>query len=64
MNNFVHDMLHDSPPARRIMALYEEYEAQETAEAHFVKGALTFSRHALVITQLGRPRPVRDGTAR
>jgi 5'-deoxynucleotidase YfbR-like HD superfamily hydrolase len=39
MENFVHEMLHDSPPARRIMALYDEYEAQETAEARFVKGA-------------------------
>ncbi|KAL1696721.1 HD domain-containing protein [Schizophyllum commune] len=37
MNNFVHEMLHDSPAARRIMDLWKEYEARETPEALFVK---------------------------
>ncbi|KAL1668911.1 HD domain-containing protein [Schizophyllum commune] len=37
MNNFVHEMLHDSPAARRIMDLWMEYEARETPEALFVK---------------------------
>ncbi|KIY70127.1 HD domain-containing protein [Cylindrobasidium torrendii FP15055 ss-10] len=37
MNNFVHEMLHDSPPAKRILNLWKEYEMQETPEARFVK---------------------------
>ncbi|KAI0731131.1 HD domain-containing protein [Earliella scabrosa] len=37
MNNFVHEMLHDSPVAQRILALWNEYEAQESSEAKFVK---------------------------
>jgi HD domain len=39
MQNFVHEMLHDSPAALKIMSLWEEYEDQSTAEARFVKGA-------------------------
>jgi putative hydrolases of HD superfamily len=38
MQNFVHEMLHDSPAALRIMSLWKEYEEQTTAEARFVKG--------------------------
>ncbi|VDC06101.1 unnamed protein product [Peniophora sp. CBMAI 1063] len=37
MHNFVHEMLHDSPAAQRIMALWQEYEERETPEAKFVK---------------------------
>ncbi|KAF8993796.1 HD domain-containing protein [Cyathus striatus] len=37
MNNFVHTMLHNSPAAQRIEALWKEYEDGETAEAKFVK---------------------------
>ncbi|KAK2462253.1 hypothetical protein APHAL10511_005749 [Amanita phalloides] len=37
MHNFVHDMLHCSPAAQRIFALWKEYEEGETAEARFVK---------------------------
>ncbi|KZV63763.1 HD domain-containing protein, partial [Peniophora sp. CONT] len=37
MQNFVHEMLHDSPAAQRMMALWQEYEEQETDEAKFVK---------------------------
>jgi len=37
MHNFVHDMLHASPAARRIEALWEEYEQGVTPEAKFVK---------------------------
>ncbi|KDR67713.1 hypothetical protein GALMADRAFT_273060 [Galerina marginata CBS 339.88] len=37
MHNFVHDMLHDSPAAQRINALWLEYEEGQTAEAKFVK---------------------------
>ncbi|KAF9461078.1 HD domain-containing protein [Collybia nuda] len=37
MHNFVHDMLHSSPAALRIEALWQEYEAGQTAEAKFVK---------------------------
>lgn len=37
MNNFVHEMLHDSPAASRIMALWKEYEERQTPEAQFVK---------------------------
>lgn len=38
MQNFVHEMLHDSPAALKIMSLWQEYEDQSTAEACFVKG--------------------------
>jgi hypothetical protein len=38
MENFVHEMLHDSPAALKIMSLWREYEEQTTAEARFVKG--------------------------
>ncbi|KAF9054038.1 HD domain-containing protein [Panaeolus papilionaceus] len=37
MKNFVTDMLHDSPAALRIEALWKEYEEGETVEARFVK---------------------------
>jgi len=37
MRNFLHDMLHDSPAAKRIEKLWMEYEEQETPEARFVK---------------------------
>jgi len=37
MHNFIHDMLHDSPAAQRINALWLEYEEGETTEAKFVK---------------------------
>ncbi|KAF5362511.1 hypothetical protein D9756_002677 [Leucocoprinus leucothites] len=37
MHNFVHDMLHDSPAAQRIEALWHEYEEGKTPEAKFVK---------------------------
>jgi len=37
MYNFVHDMLHSSPAALRIEALWKEYEDGVTAEARFVK---------------------------
>jgi putative hydrolases of HD superfamily len=40
MQNFVHEMLHDSPAALKIMSLWREYEEQTTAEAQFVKGKL------------------------
>ncbi|KAG8215085.1 HD domain-containing protein, partial [Butyriboletus roseoflavus] len=49
MYNFVHDMLHASPAALRIEALWKEYEEGVTPEAKFVKG--TFGQ-------------TRDGTAR
>lgn len=54
MSNFVHEMLHNSSTAERIMSLWQvrlfgkeplpevtvvqEYEDQATAEAQFVKG--------------------------
>ncbi|KAG2122612.1 HD domain-containing protein [Suillus cothurnatus] len=37
MHNFVYDMLHGSPAALRIEALWNEYEEGETNEAKFVK---------------------------
>ncbi|KAG1776578.1 HD domain-containing protein [Suillus placidus] len=37
MSNFVHDMLHGSPAALRIEALWNEYEEGKTNEAKFVK---------------------------
>ncbi|KAL5531569.1 hypothetical protein ACEPAG_4446 [Sanghuangporus baumii] len=37
MQNFVHVMLHSSPAALRIEALWKEYEEGQTAEARFVK---------------------------
>ncbi|KAF8903425.1 HD domain-containing protein [Gymnopilus junonius] len=37
MYNFVNDMLHDTPAAQRIYALWEEYEEGQSAEAKFVK---------------------------
>ncbi|KAK1224005.1 hypothetical protein PQX77_013100 [Marasmius sp. AFHP31] len=36
MHSFVHEMLHNSPAAQRIEALYKEYETGETAEARFI----------------------------
>ncbi|KIK81526.1 hypothetical protein PAXRUDRAFT_155946 [Paxillus rubicundulus Ve08.2h10] len=38
MHNFVHGMLHASPAALRIEALWKEYEEGMTDEARFVKG--------------------------
>lgn len=43
MQNFVHEMLHDSPAALKIMSLWTEYEEQTTAEARFVKGKVLSS---------------------
>ncbi|EDR05722.1 uncharacterized protein LACBIDRAFT_302953 [Laccaria bicolor S238N-H82] len=37
MHNFIHEMLHDSPAAQRMDALWREYEAGEPPEAKFVK---------------------------
>ncbi|KAF8579910.1 HD domain-containing protein [Ramaria rubella] len=37
MHNFIHDMLHNTPAAQRIEALWKEYEEQKTEEARFVK---------------------------
>ncbi|KII87458.1 hypothetical protein PLICRDRAFT_55414 [Plicaturopsis crispa FD-325 SS-3] len=37
MHNFVSEMLHDSPAAQKIKALWGEYEAGQTDEARFVK---------------------------
>ncbi|KAJ8579745.1 HD domain-containing protein [Rhizopogon salebrosus TDB-379] len=37
MHNFVHGMLHGSPAALRIEAIWKEYEEGETHEARFVK---------------------------
>ncbi|TFY80053.1 hypothetical protein EWM64_g3960 [Hericium alpestre] len=37
MHNFVHGMLHNSPAAQRIEALWKEYEEQSSDEARFVK---------------------------
>ncbi|KAF8074550.1 HD domain-containing protein [Lyophyllum atratum] len=37
MHNFVYDMLHGTPAALRILALWTEYEERETPEAKFVK---------------------------
>ncbi|KAF9449410.1 hypothetical protein P691DRAFT_727991 [Macrolepiota fuliginosa MF-IS2] len=37
MHNFVHDMLHNSPAAQKIEALWHEYEEGKTPEAKFVK---------------------------
>ncbi|KAG2011278.1 HD domain-containing protein [Coprinopsis cinerea AmutBmut pab1-1] len=37
MRSFIHEMLHDSPAAKRIEALWREYEEGKTPEAKFVK---------------------------
>lgn len=37
MHNFIHEMLHNSPAAQRIEALWREYEDGKTPEARFVK---------------------------
>ncbi|CAK5273656.1 unnamed protein product, partial [Mycena citricolor] len=37
MDNIVHEMLHDSPAALKVRALWEEYEERQTPEAKFVK---------------------------
>ncbi|EIN09460.1 HD domain-containing protein [Punctularia strigosozonata HHB-11173 SS5] len=42
MHNFVHEMLHNSPTAQKIEALWQEYEDGESKEARFVKGKLTY----------------------
>jgi hypothetical protein len=46
MQNFVHEMLHDSPAALKIMSLWKEYEDQSTAEARFVKGGYYRTRRS------------------
>lgn len=41
MDKFLGQLLHpDSVASKRIRALWQEYEDQETAEARFVKGEL------------------------
>ncbi|KAI0947011.1 hypothetical protein AcV7_009564 [Taiwanofungus camphoratus] len=54
MHNFVHEMLHYSPAAQRLEALWKEYEDGESDEARFVKDldrfemaaqALEYERH-------------------
>ncbi|KAK0218274.1 HD domain-containing protein, partial [Armillaria fumosa] len=40
MYNFIHEMLHNSPAAQRIEALWKEYEDGKTPEARFVKGTV------------------------
>ncbi|KAJ7708984.1 HD domain-containing protein [Mycena rosella] len=37
MHNIVHDMLHNTPAAQQIEALWKEYEERQTPEAQFVK---------------------------
>ncbi|KAJ7173482.1 HD domain-containing protein [Mycena filopes] len=37
MHNIVHGMLHNSPAAQQIEALWKEYEERQTPEARFVK---------------------------
>ncbi|KAG5723640.1 HD domain-containing protein C4G3.17 [Termitomyces sp. T112] len=37
MHNFVHDMLHGSPAALRVLDLWKEYEEGKSEEARFVK---------------------------
>ncbi|KAJ7230457.1 HD domain-containing protein [Mycena pura] len=37
IHNIVHDMLHNSPAAKQIEALWKEYEERQTPEALFVK---------------------------
>ncbi|KAJ3993181.1 HD domain-containing protein [Lentinula boryana] len=37
IHTFVHKMLHNSPAAQKIEALWKEYEDRETPEARFVK---------------------------
>lgn len=41
MHNFVHEMLHGSPAALRMEALWKEYEEGLTSEAKFVKGEIS-----------------------
>ena len=58
MQSFVHEMLHDSPAALRIMSLWKEYEDQATPEARFVKGErapIVFTFCLLVLTHRARP---------
>lgn len=56
MQNFVHEMLHDSPAALKIMSLWKEYEDQATPEARFVKGELpSFLLSLLVLKRRVRP---------
>lgn len=54
MQNFVHEMLHDSPAALRIMSLWKEYEVQATPEARFVKGELPWFLLSLVLRRRAR----------
>jgi 5'-deoxynucleotidase YfbR-like HD superfamily hydrolase len=54
MQNFVHEMLHDSPAALRIMSLWKEYEDQATPEARFVKGELPWVYLSLVLRRRAR----------
>jgi hypothetical protein len=35
MQSFVHEMLHDSPSALRIVSMWKEYEDQATPEARY-----------------------------
>ena len=53
MQNFVHEMLHDSPAAAlKMILLWRKYEDQATPEAHFVKGELPLVLFPLVPRRL------------
>ncbi|KIY45008.1 HD domain-containing protein [Fistulina hepatica ATCC 64428] len=51
MHNFMHEMLHDNPVAKRIEALWKEYEDGNTPEAKFVKGACVCAAHHFSISE-------------
>ncbi|SJL03345.1 related to HD domain-containing protein C4G3.17 [Armillaria ostoyae] len=46
MHNFIHEMLHNSPAAQRIEALWREYEDGKTPEARFVKDRFELASQA------------------
>ncbi|KAJ7921217.1 HD domain-containing protein [Mycena leptocephala] len=46
MHNIVHDMLHNSPAAQQIEALWKEYEERQTPEARFVKDRFEMASQA------------------
>ncbi|KAF7309522.1 HD domain-containing protein [Mycena indigotica] len=49
IHNIVHDMLHDSPAAKRIETLWQEYEERKTPEARFVKDLDRFEMAAQAV---------------
>ena len=60
--NFTHYMLHNSPAAQRIEALWKEYEEGQSPEARFVKGMDFLKDNEWVDVRLNYYRSRRSGS--